>query len=264
MATLKTLATDQLETFETYLKARPFTEKEREYWQLCWLEVDQPTIDKINAALPPNNVVEPRTLGGKLYINADLLSDAVDGGRLADILGFLDTLLWSFIDPWKWEEEAETVEAWKPYDGTPATIYDIGKVVSHNNKKWVSTTPKNVWEPGVFGYREMTDPGLAPTWRQPLGAGDAWQINDEVFYKDRKWKSLVRDNVWAPGTVGLWEDVTKTKPDEVVVPDWKQPAGAHDAYRRGARVKFQNKIYENTGSDANVWAPGVFGWTEVR
>ncbi len=43
----------------------------------------------------------------------------------------------------------------------------------------------------------------------------------------------------------------------------RQPAGAHDAYHKGDRVKYHGKIYEST-MDGNVWEPGVTGWIEVE
>lgn len=33
--------------------------------------------------------------------------------------------------------------------------YGLGAKVSHNGKQWVSTEPNNVWEPGVYGWREV-------------------------------------------------------------------------------------------------------------
>lgn len=151
---------------------------------------------------------------------------------------------------------------WKQPTGSE-DAYPVGSYVWHNDRIYLSTTPANVWEPTVFGWRDKTD--IIPAWRQPLGAGDVWNLSDEVLHKDRHWKSLIKDNVWEPGAVGsesLWQDVTKTEPEQTVA-DWKQPAGAHDAYRRGAKVKFGGFTWENTGSDANVWQPGVFGWVKV-
>lgn len=43
---------------------------------------------------------------------------------------------------------------------------------------------------------------------------------------------------------------------------WQQPLGAQDAYAKGAKVLFNDKLYEST-IDANVWAPNVTGWKEV-
>lgn len=43
---------------------------------------------------------------------------------------------------------------------------------------------------------------------------------------------------------------------------WRQPQGAHDAYPVDAVVTYADKTWVNTLA-ANVWAPGVTGWSEV-
>lgn len=35
--------------------------------------------------------------------------------------------------------------------------YPLGAKVSHNGKKWTSDVANNVWEPGVYGWSEVTD-----------------------------------------------------------------------------------------------------------
>ena len=35
--------------------------------------------------------------------------------------------------------------------------YAEGAKVSHNNKHWISNTPDNVWEPGVYGWDEAVE-----------------------------------------------------------------------------------------------------------
>jgi len=47
------------------------------------------------------------------------------------------------------------------------------------------------------------------------------------------------------------------------IPEWKHPAGAHDAYMKGAKVMYNGKTYVST-EDNNVWAPGVYGWDLVN
>lgn len=42
---------------------------------------------------------------------------------------------------------------------------------------------------------------------------------------------------------------------------WRQPQGAHDAYPLGAHVSHNGKQWESTVA-ANVWEPGVSGWSE--
>lgn len=36
--------------------------------------------------------------------------------------------------------------------------YDEGAKVAHGEKRWVSTAPSNVWEPGVYGWTEYVEP----------------------------------------------------------------------------------------------------------
>lgn len=58
-----------------------------------------------------------------------------------------------------WKEIGDpTVEypAWsQPIGATDA--YALGDKVSHNGKKWVSTCANNVWEPGAYGWEEVTE-----------------------------------------------------------------------------------------------------------
>ena len=44
-------------------------------------------------------------------------------------------------------------------------------------------------------------------WTQPVGATDAYALNDVVTHKGKRWKSIVNANVWEPGVYG-WEEMT--------------------------------------------------------
>lgn len=46
------------------------------------------------------------------------------------------------------------IPAWQQPDST--NPYAKGDKVTHNGKTWVSTTDGNVWEPGVYGWEEVT------------------------------------------------------------------------------------------------------------
>lgn len=101
--------------------------------------------------------------------------------------------------------------------------YPEGWIVTHGGKEWKSTTPANVWEPGVTGWREVTDDtsGEYPEWVQPLGAHDAYQAGDKVVFNDRLWQSMIAGNVWQPGTdPKLWIDLGDYTPP---VPDEEEP-----------------------------------------
>ena len=44
-------------------------------------------------------------------------------------------------------------------------------------------------------------------WTQPVGATDAYALNDIVTHNGKRWKSIVNANVWEPGVYG-WEEIT--------------------------------------------------------
>lgn len=134
------------------------------------------------------------------------------------------------------------------------------------------------WTPDVATslYKAVgLDPSGIPLWVQPLGATDAYKLDDIVMHNDKKWKSTIDANVWEPGVYG-WEEVTDdsgetnpvepTEPDESTdtIPDFVQPTGAHDAYAKGDKVKYNGKVYESTMND-NVYSPDTYpaGWKEI-
>ena len=119
------------------------------------------------------------------------------------------------------------------------------------------------------------DPSGIPLWVQPLGATDAYNIGDIVMHNGKKWKSSIDNNVWEPGVYG-WEEVVSAStdgggdstepetPSVETIPDFVQPTGAHDAYNKGDKVKFEGKVYESL-IDANTYSPSAYpaGWKEI-
>lgn len=109
---------------------------------------------------------------------------------------------------------------------------------------------------GAVNFEAMlTEANL--TWIQPEGAHNTYNAGDQVVVDGRTWESLIDFNVWPPGVSG-WREIVA----DGYAP-WVQPTGAHDAYPLGARVSHNGQNWENTGHAANVWAPGVFGWTVI-
>lgn len=65
---------------------------------------------------------------------------------------------------------------------------------------------------------------------------------------------------WAPViSSSLWSEISDPA---IEWPEWKQPAGAHDAYNKGDKVSHNDKHW-TSDIDANVYEPGVYGWTEA-
>ena len=45
-------------------------------------------------------------------------------------------------------------------------------------------------------------------------------------------------------------------------PEWVQPLGSEDAYNKDDKVSYNDKHWVSE-IDGNIWAPGVYGWSEV-
>lgn len=90
-------------------------------------------------------------------------------------------------------------------------------------------------------------------------AGETCSVSGAVYVCIQSHASLPG---WQPPAVpALWRLIRAS--GETGTPAWRQPLGAHDAYRKGDRVQHHNKTWQST-IDANVWAPGMYGWVEVN
>lgn len=100
-------------------------------------------------------------------------------------------------------------------------------------------------------------------WKQPTGAHDAYKSGSIVTHNGKTWKSIMPVNVWEPGVTG-WREVD-SETGEVTVSEWTQPKGAHDAYKKGDKVKFAGREYESVINN-NVWNPEDYpaGWVSLE
>ena len=105
----------------------------------------------------------------------------------------------------------------------------------------------------------LTVPLIYPAWSSD---GISYAVDDRVQHNGTLYKCVQAHTSqadWTPdATPALWVVVSV---DEW--PEWVQPAGAHDAYNTGDKVSYHGKHYICT-ADANIYAPDVYGWTEVN
>ena len=103
----------------------------------------------------------------------------------------------------------------------------------------------------------LTGVELFPAW----AVGKAYEVNDRAQYNGTLYKCVQAHTSqagWTPdATPALWKTVSL---DEY--PEWVQPTGAHDAYNIGDKVTYNGQHYICT-SNANVYAPEVYGWKEA-
>lgn len=100
-------------------------------------------------------------------------------------------------DPWEWVQPAGSHD-----------VYPAGVRVLHNGKTWQSEVENNSWEPGVYGWKDLTPAPEYEEWIQPTGARDAYQTGDRVIFEGHLWRSKIDANVYSPAVYPAgWEDL---------------------------------------------------------
>ena len=104
---------------------------------------------------------------------------------------------------------------------------------------------------------------------QPMAMYDEWSADSVAYTLNdiRQYNGLLYRCVQAHTSQATWtpEDAaslwTRIADPAQEWPEWIQPTGAHNAYAKGAKVSHNGKHWISD-VDANVWEPGVYGWTE--
>ena len=104
---------------------------------------------------------------------------------------------------------------------------------------------------------------------QPMAMYDEWSaesveytLNDIRQYNGLLYRCVqahTSQATWTPeAAASLWTRIADPAQEW---PEWIQPTGAHNAYAQGAKVSHNGKHWISDVG-ANVWEPGVYGWTE--
>ena len=100
---------------------------------------------------------------------------------------------------------------------------------------------------------------LFPTWT----IGISVTVGERYQYANKLYKCLLAHTTqadWKPDdSPSLWVGISDPAEEW---PEWSQPVGSTDAYAKGAKVSHNGKHW-TSDVDANVWEPGVYGWTEA-
>lgn len=149
------------------------------------------------------------------------------------------------------------LDAYQSAQDAGSPVVDLGDVVTGEVNKIHRNPFTPAEEPETF--MDGTEPAVA--W-----ASDATCIAGALYTNAGKTWLCIQGHTaqaaWSPGLPGLLALWLEINTSGQILP-WVQPVGAVDAYHLGAMVTHLGQTWENTGSDANVWAPGVFGWTVV-
>lgn len=99
-------------------------------------------------------------------------------------------------------------------------------------------------------------PELFPHW----SVGTAYKVDDRICYNVKLYKCIqahTSQEDWTPDkTPALWVIVSVEE-----YPEWVQPAGAANAYKKGDKVSYKGAHYISL-IDGNVWSPEAYpaGW----
>lgn len=108
----------------------------------------------------------------------------------------------------------------------------------------------------------LENPDAFPVWSADSVSYTAENPQSKVRYGDLLYKCLTShtsQESWKPDvSPSLW---VRIDDPAIEWPEWRQPQGSHDAYPKGAKVSHNGKKW-TSDVDANVWEPGVYGWTE--
>lgn len=112
---------------------------------------------------------------------------------------------------------------------------------------------------GTTDEKAILAPELFDRWN---AESVAYAVGDRVRYGDLLYKCLTAhtsQESWTPDAApSLW---VRIDDPAIEWPEWRQPQGSTDAYAKGAKVSHNGKRWISD-LDANVWEPGVSGWTE--
>lgn len=104
----------------------------------------------------------------------------------------------------------------------------------------------------------LTGVELFPKWQ----SSKSYSVGDRVQYNSTLYKCVqahTSQDDWTPDvTPALWVIISIEE-----FPEWVQPTGAHNTYNTGDKVSYNGQHYVCT-VDANVYAPGVYGWQLIN
>ena len=95
--------------------------------------------------------------------------------------------------------------------------------------------------------------------------GKSYQTDDIFKYEGKLYKVIqehTSQEDWIPSELpALYLNMIP----ENVIPEWKQPTGGHDSYKKGDKVIFEGGVYESL-IDGNAWSPTDYpqGWEKFK
>ena len=110
------------------------------------------------------------------------------------------------------DEEAIGVPELFPAWAT-GVAYEVGDRIQYEGilyRVLIGHTSQDAWKPddapSLFARVLIPDPDVIPDWEQP-DSTNPYMKGDKVRYDGKVWESTIDNNVWVPGTAGLWTEI---------------------------------------------------------
>ena len=144
-------------------------------------------------------------------------------------------------------------------DGAIVCEVDAGETVRSNSEA-VGVAFVTLAEAGnIDAVTASEHTELFSPWACPVAykTGNIRERNGKLY---KCLQDHTSQEAWTPeDSPSLWVGISDPAEEW---PEWSQPVGSTDAYAKGAKVSHNGKHW-TSNVDANVWEPGVYGWTEA-
>lgn len=186
----------------------------------------------------------------KIYLDSDFCCHLTDDGTMKEAdTDFFDGKCAAFIEGYRF---VPVGESWTRGDG----------VVFHGEMIAPAKDYNRVMLDVALDYLDDDEAESVAMLFENWQTGVAYAVGDRRQYEGLLYR-CVQDHTsqddWTPPVApALW---VRTSTEEW--PEWVQPQGAHDAYNKGDKVSHNGKHWISD-VDANIWEPGIYGWSEAE
>lgn len=184
-----------------------------------------------------------------IYIDSDFCCHVTNDGTMREVeTEFFDGKTAPFIEGYRYVPEGET---WTRSDG--AVFHGVMISLAKNYDRIMTEV--------ALEYLDDDEAESVTTLFEPWESSTPYAVGDRRQYDGLLYRCVQSHTSqvgWEPPNVpALW---VRTSTEEW--PEWIQPTGAHDAYNTGDKVSHNDKHWISD-IDANVYEPGVYGWSEA-
>lgn len=184
-----------------------------------------------------------------IYLDSDYICHLTNDGTMREIqTEAFDGQADEYIKGYRFVPYGET---WTNSDGVQVHGLMIAPAIDY----------RQIMTNVAVSYLDDDEAETVTTLFENWEVGVAYAVGDRRQYNGLLYRCVQAHTSqadWTPDVVpALW---VRTSTEEW--PEWIQPQGAHDAYNAGDKVSHNGKHWISD-IDANVYEPGVYGWTEV-